>query len=310
MRTPFQTAEPPSETPVLGMSAADNLRGAALMILSTAGFICNDAVMKSVTQELPLYQSVAIRGGMILILMLLFLRIQQGGVRLSVPRADVVPLILRTAADIVSTVLYLIALRQMALADISAIMQALPLAVTLAAAVFFREPLGWMRLGAICIGFVGVLLILRPGTGAFDMWSVIALASMALIVVRDMVTRMFSAHVGSSTIAFHAALMVTVSGFVLGVGETWRMPSVRELALLGLAALFLTAGYITAVATMRVGQISFVAPFRYTSLIWAILLGLFVFGEWPDLWTWAGSALVVGAGLYTIIRERRLMGRV
>jgi drug/metabolite transporter (DMT)-like permease len=75
-----------------------------------------------------------------------------------------------------------------------------------------------------------------------------------------------------------------------------------------LASLFLTAGYITAVATMRVGEISFVAPFRYTSLLFAIVLGVLVFGEWPDMWTWTGSALVVGAGLYTILRERRTRG--
>ncbi|HRM74437.1 MAG TPA: DMT family transporter, partial [Paracoccus sp. (in: a-proteobacteria)] len=82
--------------------------------------------------------------------------------------------------------------------------------------------------------------------------------------------------------------------------------SLHETALLFLAAALLTVGYISAVATMRVGEISFVAPFRYTSLLFAIVLGVSVFNEWPDLWTWAGSGLVVGAGLYTILRERTL----
>ncbi|RQP07807.1 MAG: DMT family transporter [Paracoccus sp. BP8] len=287
---------------------ADNLRGSALMMLSMAAFICNDTLMKAVTQSLPLYESIAIRGGMVLLLMVLVAQ-GQGGVRLRVPRGDLWPLVLRTAADIVSTVLYLLALRRMALADISAIMQALPLAVTLAAALFFRERLGWRRLLAIGIGFVGVLLILRPGTGAFDRWSAVALAAMLLIVVRDMVTRTFSARLASSSIAFYAALTVMLSGFVLGWAENWRLPTLAEFALLTAAALFLTVGYITAVATMRVGEISFVAPFRYSSLLWAILLGLAVFGDWPDLWTWAGSALVVGAGIYTILREGQLQRR-
>ena len=185
-----------------------------------------------------------------------------------------------------------------------------PLAFALlAAALFFRERLGWRRLSAIGVGFLGVLLILRPGTGAFDTWSAVALLSMMLIVVRDIATRYFSRQVGSGTIAFHAALAVMLSGFVLGVGEDWRMPNLPEAALLLLSAGFLTVGYLTAVATMRVGEISFVAPFRYTSLVWAILLGLALFGEWPDGWTWAGSALVVGAGLYAILRERQLRGR-
>ncbi|GLK65378.1 DMT family transporter [Paracoccus sp. J56] len=306
---------PPAATPpvlppssVLPGGGADNLRGSLLMMLSTAAFICNDTVMKAVTQSLPLYQAIALRGGVVLLL-LVFLARAQGGVRLRVPRGDMAPLILRTAADVASTVLYLLALRQMALADISAIMQALPLAITLAAALFFRERLGWRRMLAITIGFCGVLLILRPGTGAFDLWSGVALVAMLLIVLRDMTTRLFSVGVGSSTVAFHAALAVALSGLLLSAGESWRFPTTGEFALLVLAALFLSVGYITAVATMRVGEISFVAPFRYSSLVWAVLLGLAVFGEWPDIWTWAGSALVVGAGIYTILREGKLQGR-
>lgn len=310
MRMPILSPQPRrGPGPVFGAkpgAAGDNLRGTLLMVLSMAAFTCNDATIKAVTQELPLYEAVALRGMAVLIFMIALARIQGRGVRLRVPRRDVGSLVLRTVADIVSTVLYLLALRQMALADLSAIMQALPLAVTLAAAMFFGEELGWRRLIAIGIGFAGVVLILRPGTGAFDIWSGVALVSMLLIVARDLATRLFSPAVGSSTIAFYAALTVMLSGFVMGVEETWRMPRLSECGLLVLSAFFLTVGYITAVATMRVGEISFVAPFRYTSLIWAIMLGLVVFGDWPDIWTWAGSALVVGAGLYTILRERQL----
>ena len=283
---------------------AENLRGAALMMLSMAAFTCNDTVMKAVTQTLPVYQSIALRGAIVVAVMLAIAPMQ-GGLRLRVPRGDLWPLAVRTAADVVSTVIYLIALQHMALADLSAIMQALPLAVTLAAAVFFRERLGWRRLSAIGVGFLGVLLILRPGTGAFDLWSGLGVLSMLLIVLRDMVTRLFSPRLGSSTIALYTALSVMLAGAALAPGEGWRLPSGREWVLLLLSAGFLTIGYITAVAVMRVGEVAVVAPFRYTSLLWAILLGLLVFGEWPDPWTWAGSALVVGAGLYTFLRERR-----
>ena len=131
MRTPLLSSgrkgRPPAEPQVFSASAADNLRGSALMMLSMAAFICNDALMKAVTQSLPLYESIAIRGAMVLLTMVLIAR-AQGGVRLRVPRGDVWPLALRTVADVISTVFYLLALRRMALADISAIMQALPLA--------------------------------------------------------------------------------------------------------------------------------------------------------------------------------------
>ena len=310
MRTPFlspnRRVRPPSMPPVHDPSPSDNLRGTMLMVLSMAAFTCNDALMKAVTQTLPLYEAVALRGMAVLALMLVVARAQQGGVRFRVARADRLMLGLRTFADIGSTLLYLLALQHMALADLSAIMQALPLAVTLAAALVFGERLGWRRLLAIGIGFSGVMLILRPGTGAFDIWSALGLIAMLLIVLRDIATRKFSMATGTSTIAFYAALSVMLSGFVLGMTEDWRMPTLREVALLMLAAVVLTVGYIAAVATMRVGEISFVAPFRYTSLLFAIVLGVLVFDEWPDLWTWTGSGLVVGAGLYAILRERSL----
>ncbi len=298
-------ARPPVPDPAQGQ--ADNLRAIGIMMLSMAAFTCNDAVMKAVTQTLPLYESMTLRGGIVVAIMLVIAR-AQGGLRLRVPRGDLLPLAVRTLADLSSTVLYLVALQHMALANLSAIMQALPLAVTLAAAVFFHERLGWRRLSAIGIGLVGVLLILRPGTGAFDIWSALVVLAMLLIVARDIVTRLFSVHAGSSTIAFYAAISVMLTGAVLATGETWRTPTAGELALLLLSAGFLSVGYLTAVASMRVGEISVVAPFRYTSLVWAIMLGLVVFGDWPDMWTWAGSALVVGAGIYTILRERKVKG--
>ncbi|MTH58824.1 DMT family transporter [Paracoccus litorisediminis] len=310
MRSPlissFRRVAPVSLHPQGHSDMAANLRGTLFMVLCMAAFTCNDSLMKTVTRELPLYESVAIRGGLVLIFMLLLSALKRKPLVVTVPRHDIGPLVLRGAADIISTLLYLLALRQMALADLSAIMQALPLAVTLAAALVFRERLGWRRMGAIGVGFAGVLVILRPGSSAFDLWSIVALAAMGLIVVRDIATRLFSVQVDSSTIAFHAALLVTLSGLVMGIGEEWRMPNVGEIGLLAGAATLLTVGYFTAVAAMRVGEVSFVAPFRYTSLLWAIGLGLAFFGEWPDLWTWVGSALVVGAGLYSILRERQL----
>lgn len=312
MRTPFlstsRRVRPPSVPPVRDQGAADNLRGALLMMTSMVAFTCNDALIKAVIQTLPTYEAVTIRGGLVMLLMMVMAFVR-GGVRLRIPSGDYLPLVLRTAGDVGSTALFMLALANMPLANLSAIMQVLPLAVTLAAALVFRDRLGWRRLVAIGIGFSGVLLILRPGTGAFDIWSAVALLAMLLVVLRDLATRTFSKAVGTSTIALYGGASVMLMGLVLGLHEDWRPPSPYELGLISAAAVFLTVGYISAIATMRVGEISVVAPFRYTSLIWAILLGLIMFGEWPDSWTWAGSVLIVGAGIYTILRERRLRKR-
>ena len=156
------------------------------------------------------------------------------------------------------------------------------------------------------VGMLGVLIILRPGSGTFGIWSLVALGAMLLVAVRDLSTRQFGRDISSNTIAFYGAVLVTLTGFVLSLGQGWVMPQLWHLALLALGSAFLTVGYLCAVAAMRVGEIAAVSPFRYTSLLMAIFLGLVIFGDWPDLWTWVGSALVVGAGIYTIWREAQL----
>ena len=309
MRTPFlsvnRRVKPRSEPPARTREG-DNLRGAGLMVLSMAAFICNDAAIKYVTQTLPLSQAVLMRG-LAVTAMLWVLAIRDGGIDWwPAARRDRRLMLVRAVAEVGSTVLYLVALQQMQLADLSAIMQALPLLVMLAAAVVFRERLGWRRLTAVGVGMFGVLLILRPGTSAFSVWSLVALGAVLLIVVREITTRRFSPAVRSSTIALSAAIAVTLAAPLMPSAGPWRWPTGAELAGLAAAVGFLAVGYQTAVATMRVGEVGFVSPFRYTSLLFAIILGIAFFGEWPDTWTWVGSMLVVGAGLYSIWRETRL----
>lgn len=300
---------PPDALPLAPSPAAlayrDNLRGAGIMVVSMAAFTTNDAAMKYVTQTLPLMQAITLRGTA-LVLILLVIAARDGGLNLRMGGRDALMVGLRTVGEVGSTILYLSALQHMALGDLSAIMQSLPLLVTLAAALVFGERIGWQRLLAVAVGMGGVLLILRPGTSAFDIWSVVALGSVLLVMLRDLATRGMSRGLRSSTIALSAAIGVTISAWLWPSGEVWRMPTETEGGLILLASALLTVGYLSAVAAMRVGDISFVAPFRYASLIVAISLGLVVFGEWPDPWTWAGAALVVGAGVHVIWRESRV----
>ncbi|PHQ69054.1 MAG: hypothetical protein COB97_08580 [Paracoccus sp.] len=302
--SPFRRVSPASIT-TQPLQPGDNLRGAVLMCLSMLGYGCNDAVMKYVTQTMPLYQAIALRG-VVMVVVLWFLARREGGLQLRLARGDRWPMFWRVLGEVGSTVLFLNALRAMAIGDLAAVMQSLPLAIMLAAAVFFGEPLGWRRTSAVVVGMIGVMLILRPGSGTFGIWALVALAAMLLMVLRDMVTRLFGRHVGSASIAFYAAISVAVTGFVGAIWDGWVAPDVRQLALLVLSGAFLTLGYLTAVAAMRVGEISYVAPFRYTSLLVAIIAGLLIFGEWPDSWTWIGATLIVGAGGYTIWREAQL----
>lgn len=210
----------------------------------------------------------------------------------------------RILGEVASTITFLLALRHMQLASLSAIMQSLPLAVTLAAAVLLGAPVGWRRMAAILVGFCGVLMIVRPGTDGFDHWALLGLASVGFVVLRDLTTRGLSRDVPSAGVALLAAASVTLTAMLALPFEGWVPVTPVAWVKITAAAGFLIVGYLTIVMTMRVGDIAIIAPFRYTALIFALILGWLVFGQFPDGWTLAGSVIVMATGAYTFHRER------
>lgn len=292
------------------VALSDNTRGIVAMCIAMAAFTLNDAMMKLVTQTLPLMQAIAIRGGLSIAGLLLLGRIM-GGLRFRLAPRDRRLVGLRTFAEVGATLAFLAALTQMPLANLSAIMQALPLAVTLAAALFLGEPVGWRRMAAIGVGFVGVLLIVRPGSEGFDAWSLLGLVSVAFVVVRDLVTRQFGAALPTVLVALWSAVAVTAMGIAgVVVSGEWMPVPAADAARLLLSASALIFGYVFSVQAMRQGDVALVAPFRYTMLLWAILFGWTLFGTLPDALTWVGAGLVVASGLFTFWREKVRQGAV
>lgn len=286
-------------------SLSDNTRGAFLMMASMGAFTLNDACMKAVGQELPFFQAVFIRGVATTLILLLLAR-ALGGLRLDLPRRDWNLVGLRTIGEIGAAYFFITALFHMPLANITAIIQTIPLAVTLAGALFLREPLGWRRFSAILIGFLGVLLIVRPGTEGFTVYSVYGLISVGFVTLRDLATRRLSREVPSLTVALSSAAGVALFGATGTIGGDWVPVSGHTWILLGGATVFVIGGYLFSVMVMRVGDLSVVAPFRYTSLIFALVVGFLAFGDWPAPLTLVGAAVVAGSGIYTLVRERRL----
>ena len=276
------------------------------MCASMLGFTLNDTLMKATTQSLPLFETIFLRGlgatlGLVVIAML---TPRVSTLRLSGPDRRIV--LCRTAGDVVSTALFLVALMHMPLANLSAIMQALPLAVTLAAAVFMGDTVGWRRMSAIVVGLAGVLIIIRPGAAAFDGWSMMGLGSMLAVVLRDLATRKLSPALPSVVPAVWGSAAVMLMGLAGAPLQGIRIPTLTEVLLTQAAAGFLIIGYLSAIKAMRVGDLSLVAPFRYTSLLWAILLGWLLFGTLPDGPTILGAGIVVASGIYILLRQRRL----
>lgn len=291
------------------MKLTDNARGILLMCGSMLAFTVNDGFMKVVSQSLPLFQAIALRGIMSTLALLVIARLLTGHLRLLPCGADGPKVFWRSVAEIASTGTFLVALTQMPLANLSAIMQSLPLAITLGAAVFLKEPVGWRRLVAILIGFCGVLLIVKPGTEGFTFWSVLGLISVAFVVLRDLTTRALSRSTPSAAVAVWASGAVMLMGVAVTTWQGWVPVAPREALYLLIASSALICGYMLAVMVMRVGDIGLIAPFRYTSLLWAILFGWMLFGALPDGVTIAGAAIVVATGLYTLLRERKLSRR-
>ena len=291
------------------ISAQDNLRGAVLMMVSMAAFTFNDAFMKMISAKLPLFQILMLRGILTTCLIALVM-LAMGRLRFAVPREDRWLVFTRVVAEAASAYFFLTALFNMPIANVSAIMQALPLAITLAAAVFFREPVGWRRLSAIFVGFFGVMLIIRPGAEDFTIYSLYTLAAVVVVTIRDLATRRLSAETPSMAVTFYSSLGVTFFFAMAAPSQGWVPVNGYAAMMIAGASVMVIGGYICSIMVMRIGEISFVATFRYTSLVWALLLGWLVFGDWPKPVTLLGASIVIGSGVFMLLRERQINRRV
>jgi S-adenosylmethionine uptake transporter len=284
---------------------SDNMRGALLMVGSMTAFTLNDACMKALSDELPLMQALFLRGLVTSALILGFL-VMTGRLDLRLARRDWILVTIRTVAEIAAAYFFLTALFNMPFANVSAILQALPLTITLAGAVFLGEAVGWRRLLAILVGFGGVMLIVRPGGDGFSIYSVYVLAAVLAVTLRDLATRRLSAAVPSMSVALVAAIGVGVASGLASIVEGWvQVSGLAALQLAG-SGVFVMMGYLLSIMVMRVGDIGFVAPFRYTSLVVALIVGFVFFAEWPDTLTLVGAAIVVATGIFTLYREARV----
>ena len=285
------------------MRRNDNLLGAALMTCCVLAYVLNDAVMKLLFADIDFFQAIFLRGLVslppILILALMTKTLLQ---KYSVKNQRL--MIIRILAEIGTTVTFLTALKHMPLANVTAILQSLPLAITMAAAIFLGEPVGWRRWSAICVGFTGVLIIIRPGLAGFNSYSLLALAAVILLTVREISTRQLDNKVPTVTVALSTTLGITAFAALMLIGTEWAEINFVSWSLIIAAAAAVTVATLLSVVAMRTGDIGFVSPFRYTSLIGAIGLGILLFGDWPDGITLLGAAIIAFAGIYSLYREQ------
>jgi len=282
----------------------DNLRGAAIMALAMLGFAVEDALIKLLAGALPIGQIIGLLGAGGAAVFALLCRTRGEALW---DRSFLAPsIMLRNLAELVGTLGFVTAIALIPLSTASAILQAAPLLVTLGAAVFLNEPVGWRRWAAILVGFGGVVMIVRPGTDGFDWLSLFAVQGVLGLAIRDLATRRVAFSVSSMQLSFLAFLMlIPASAILLAFGGVAPVaPSLPQTGLIGAAILIGAISYFGITYAMRIGEIGFVTPFRYSRMIFALIIGVTVFGENPDALTLTGATIIIGSGLFTLWRER------
>jgi drug/metabolite transporter (DMT)-like permease len=288
--------------------ATDNQRASLFMVLSMAAFTFNDTIVKFATESINVGQVIAVRG-VVASLLIMLLAWQRRA--FASAKSLLHPMIwLRAVGEVGGTVTYIIALAHLPLPNVAAIFQALPLAVTMGAAAFLGEEVGWRRWLAIAVGFCGTLIIVRPGTEGFNAFSLLVLVCVAFCALRDLATRRIPSEIPTLLVTTVMSVCTMLAGFVLVAPlGGWSPMAPSLVGLLCGCACFTLTGYVFIIKSMRTGEVSVVAPFRYSTLLWAFTMGFLVFGNVPDVYMIAGGAIIVGSGIYTLYRERKVSRR-
>ncbi len=273
------------------------------MVAAMACFIINDAIVKGVSASLPAAQLIFIRGLMATALVAVVAR--AGGVRLHWRELQHPWVGARAIVDALATFGYLISLFHLPIANATAINMAAPLFIAALAVPLLGERVDARRWMAIGVGFLGVLLIVQPRAEGFNGYALLCLGATFMHALRDLATRRIPASLPSLAITLATSVTVTVMAGAATAVQGWVTPSGAALAWLALTSVFLASAYHLIVASTRQGDLSAIAPFRYSGLIFALVLGWLIWGDVPDPLAWAGIALLMGAGLDLLARERR-----
>lgn len=274
------------------------------MTLGMAGLAVTDALLKLLGGTIPIGQLMVIQGvGGALIFGTLALR--QGDT--DWVRNFLTPVVIwRNLFEMTAAISFLTALVLVPLSTLSAILQANPLLVTLGAAIWLKEPVGPRRWAAIGVGFIGVLLVIQPWSDGFNWLAILCLVAASALSMRDLTTRLLPKTLSTYQAATFAVFLMAPTGLaVLWMsGDVMVTPSATQTTLLAITVLTMPVGYFGVTAAMRVGDVAIVTPFRYTRIVFALILAFLIFSERPNAMTLLGAFIIVTSGLYTIWREQ------
>jgi len=287
----------------------NNFKGILLMLIAMAGFTMEDLFMKKLSVNLSTGQILITLGfGSSLVFALLA---KSKGYKLTAKIFWSKGMIIRQFAEGIAAVAFITSLTLIPLSTVAAVFQATPLVITMGAALFLGEAVGWRRWLAIIVGLIGVLIIIRPGLNSFDPNVVYILIAVLFVTVRDLITRKLPMNVPSTIVSFQAFASLIIAGGILIFLNDQKIVGLDKNQIyfvLG-GIIFGVIGYYCIVASTRIGEAGVVTPFRYSRLLFAIIIGFLFFNERPDFLTLLGASIVIMTGIYTVLRERYLARR-
>ena len=278
------------------------LRGVVLMIVGCVLITLNDTVMKLLAGDYPPGETIFVRGVFALIPVALL--VYRGGGLHTLRVTNRPGQFLRAMTLVASMFLFITGLRYLPLADAVALTFAGPLILTAVAPWALGERVGWRRRCAVAAGFAGVLIMLAPGTEGLRWAAFLPLGTALFEAARDIVTRRLVATESSLSLTACSLGFVTLCALATA-GHGWRPMNAADVGLLAMAGCCVSVAFVLMTEAFRHAEASLVAPFRYSSVLWAMLIGAIAFGDRPSPAMLAGACLVVGSGLYILHREAR-----
>lgn len=281
----------------------DNTRGILWMSASVVVFLLNDALIKLAAETAPAVQVIGLRGVFATLWCFLVL-LSTGGWRQM--RSIAHPAVfMRGLLEAAAALSYLVALSHTPFAIATAVNLSTPFFLTALAVVILKEDVRWRRWTAIVVGFAGVLLVIQPSPGDLNVWSWVVVASSLVGALRDILGRYVPVHVPTTIMSFWSAAAVALIGLAFAFAEGWQPMSTRGVLLLVAASLLLAAGYQFLMLALRSSaEMSVLGALRYGSVLGAIVIGYFVWGDVPNALALAGIVVVIASGLYILKRQR------
>jgi S-adenosylmethionine uptake transporter len=284
------------------MLLSDNARGALLLSGAMTIFVANDAAMKLAAQDIPMIQALAVRG--VLATAVFGLLAWRARVFANLALFRDPKMLLRTIAEVVGSMLFMLSLAHIPLATAAALNQAVPLLTIPFAMLLLGEKVGWRRIAALLAGFAGVILILKPSPAGVDPWLLASFASAWVFALRDSITRMLSSNIPTVLITLMMSVSMMAVGAIGTVAVGWTPMTAHSWTMIAIATAAVAFGYTLQVAAFRVGELSLVGGFRYSGLIGSAFAGWLLWDYLPDALTWIGMALIVASGIYALHRSR------